>query len=796
MKIIRAAALAKHIGISSQELRQMLSEVNFGIKPTDRELPISFAAGIIRFAGRKFKREIPPLEAVPEEVLEDEKEEKQEQEDLLKKVVASQIEARRARRESAAPQAKAKKPEPVSEEIKPKKPEEPRKENAFDRLNKLGKKKAEVPVAVRPPSAPAIFRKIEVDPQKTAAAKKKIEEKEQKSKEEREQVVIEKKAKHRKKKTQVFVKKEGVVGIPANISVKEFSEKVGISPSAIFSVLLKNGVMVTLTQSLDFDTFALVAEDLEVQIKKEEAEASIEDIRAQNITQLLADERENLVERPPVVVVMGHVDHGKTAILDAIRDTKVVEGEAGGITQHIGAYQVEKKGKKLTFLDTPGHEAFTAMRARGSKTADIAILVVAADEGMKPQTIEALNHARAGDLPIIVAINKIDKPDANLDRIKGQLAEHDLTPEDWGGKTVCVPVSALQRKGIDELLEIIVLQSELLELKANPNRLGVATVVEAHLDSALGPVATIIVNAGTLRVADDFVLGEEAGRIKMLVNDFGKKIVSAEPGKPVQIAGMPVVPPTGAILQVFPNKKTAQEKAEQIRDLSAAEKKSGVGLSEIMAGLSAGKMKFLKIVLKADTEGSLEAVRQSLEKIDSAEVRPKIIHGGVGGVTETDVMMAAASEGIVIGFNALVSPRVKRISEKEGVEVQNYDIIYNLIDDVKKILTGLLEPEILEITVGELFAKKIFYTKKKMMIVGCEIKKGFAELGASVKIFRGEEQEKPVGIGKIAVLQHFERKLDRLEEGNECGIQFEGKVEILEGDRLELWKSEKRMKTL
>ncbi len=791
MKIIRAAALAKHIGITSQELRQMLTEVNFGVKPTDREFPFSFAAGIIRFAGRKLKREIAPLEAQSGEILENDREE-EAPEDILKKVVASQIEARRAKPEQEIVKKEIIPEEKPKEEVKA----EPRKENAFDRLNQLGKKKAEVPVAVRPQSAPAIFRKIEVDPAKAAAAKKKIEEKEKKSKEEREQEVIEKKAMHRKKKTQVFVKKEGIIGIPANISIKEFSEKIGIAPSGIISVLLKNGVMATLTQSLDFDTFSLISEELEVQIKKEETEANIEDIRAKNIGQLLIDDSENLIERPPVIVVMGHVDHGKTAILDAIRNTKVVEGEAGGITQHIGAYQVEKKGKKLTFLDTPGHEAFTAMRARGSKTADIAILVVAADEGMKPQTIEALNHARAGDLPIIVAINKIDKPDANLDRIKAQLAEHELTPEDWGGKTVCVPVSALQKKGIDDLLEMIAIQSELLELKANPHRLAVATVVEAHLDPALGPIATLIINTGTLKVTDDFVLGEESGRVKMLIDDLGKKIKFAEPGKPVQIAGMPVVPPAGAILQVFPDKKTAQEKAEQIRDLSASEKKIGVGLSEIMAGLAAGKTKFLKIVLKADTEGSLEAVRQSLEKIESLEVRPKIIHGGVGGVTETDIMMAAASGGMVIGFNALVSPRVKRISEKEGVEVQNYDIIYNLIDDVKKILTGLLEPEILEITVGELLAKKIFFTKKKMMIVGCEITKGFAELGASVKIFRGENQEKPAGIGKIAVLQHFERKVDRLEEGNECGIQFEGKIEILEGDRLELWKKEKRMKTL
>jgi translation initiation factor IF-2 len=435
------------------------------------------------------------------------------------------------------------------------------------------------------------------------------------------------------------------------------------------------------------------------------------------------------------------------------------------------------------------------MRARGAKTADIAILVVAADEGFKPQTIEAMNHAKEAGLPIIVAINKIDKADANIDKVKGELASHELAPEDWGGQTSVVPVSALQKKGIDDLLEMIILQSEIMELKANPNRNAVGTVVEANLDPSMGPVATIIVNTGTLHIGDNLVLGESAGKIKTMINDEGNKIKDAPPGMPVRISGLSQVPATGEILQIYPNAKVAREKAEELA-LLKEEEHSGASLSEIMAGLQQGKMKFLKIVLKADTEGSLEAVRQAIEKIESEEVAPKIIHAAVGGVTETDVMMASASQGIVLGFNILVSPRVKRIAEKEKVEVQNYNIIYQLIDDVKDILGGLLEPEVIETVIGQLDVKQVFYSKKKMMIVGGKVTKGYMENGANVRVFRGENQEEPVGAGKIASLQHFEKKVPKVEENQECGIQFEGKIEVQEGDRLEAYKMEERMKTL
>lgn len=774
-KTIRAAAVAKHIGITSQELRKMLSEVNFGVKPTDREFPESLASGIVRFASRRLKREIPPLPVNQD--LSEEEEEELEEEDREEEVL------------------------------------EPKRETAFDRLNRLAKtppqqeekleekKPSEVsetsPEEKSTKATPAIFRKIEVSPEEASAARKRHEEEMQKTKEDREQEALEKKAmERRKKRGHVLIKKEGEVEIPASISIKEFSEKVGVPAGEIISVLLKNGVMVTMTQTLDFDTFAIIAPEIDVQIRRAEETGSAEALKERNLEELLADEKENLVSRPPVVVVMGHVDHGKTKILDSIRQTKVAEGEAGGITQHIGAYQIEKKGSILTFLDTPGHEAFTAMRARGAKTADIAILVVAADEGVKPQTIEAINHAQEAELPIIVAVNKIDKADANIDRVKGELATHGLTSEDWGGNTVFVPVSALQNKGIDDLLDMIILQSEFLELKANPKRLAVGTVIESHLDPSLGPIATILVNTGTLSVGNHCILGGGAGRIKTMVNDEGKKVQFAPPGMPVRISGLSEVPSTGEILQVLPTAKAVREKKEELLSLHEEEKAAGASLSEIMAGLQQGSIKFLKIVLKADTEGSLEAVRQAIEKIESVEVRPKIIHAAVGGVTETDVMMAAASQGIVFGFHVLVSPRVRRIAEKEKVEVQNYEIIYQLVDDIRQILSGLLEPEVVEEVVGQLDIKQIFYTKKKMMIVGCRVRKGYAENGSFVRIFRGENQEEPVGQGKIASLQHFEKKVQKIEENQDCGIQFEGKIAVEEGDRLEVYKLEERMRTL
>jgi len=596
-----------------------------------------------------------------------------------------------------------------------------------------------------------------------------------------------------RKQDHILKKKEGVVEIPEVITVKEFSEKIGVPVSDIIKELLKNGVIATINKAIDFDTCAIVATELEVEVKKAETTAKTEDLLAQNLTKLLADEKENLENRPPVVVVMGHVDHGKTKILDAIRKTKVAEGEAGGITQHIGAYQIVKNKKKITFLDTPGHEAFTAMRARGAKTADVAILVVAADEGIKDQTIEAINHAKEANIPIVVAINKIDRPGSNPDKIKGDLVNHELTPEDWGGKTICVPTSALKGEGIEELLEMVLLTADMQELKANSNRLAVGTVVEAHLDESLGPVATILINTGTIKVGDDFLIGQNSGRIKTMVSDEGKKIKQAPPSTPILISGLSKIPSAGEILQVFKNKKLIKETLEELRNLSDKDKSIGLGVTEIMQQLKKGEMKFLKIVLKADTDGSLEAVKQAIEKIQHDEVGAKIIHAAVGTITETDVIMAAASQGVVFGFNSRISPRVKRIAEKERVEVQNFKIIFELTDILKKILEGLLEPEFEEIVTGEAEAKQVFWAKGKVLIVGCKVTSGFLEKEQKIRVLRNKEL---IGEGKAASIQHFEKKVNKIDENQECGIQFEGNIKIEEGDTLQGYKMEQKIKTL
>lgn len=768
--MIRAVKLAQHLGVSSGDLRKFISEVNFGVKPADREFPESIANGIVRYVARKLGRNIAPLIDFEEDVEDQEKEKKESAMEKLSKIAQ------------------------ISREDTKEKEEVIEEEDQVENVTKEDEKVAETAKS-KSTAPPAIFRKIEIAPEDAAIAKKKMDEQIEertKTKEERENEKIEQKAfAQLKRKETVFKKKEGIVSIPEAISVKEFSEKIGVSISEIVKELLKNGVLATINKVIDFDTCSIVASELGVELKKEEAVADAEDLLSQNLEKLLADEPENLSTRPPVVVVMGHVDHGKTKILDSIRRTKVADGEAGGITQHIGAYQIEKNGKKITFLDTPGHEAFTAMRARGAKTADVAILVVAADEGIKDQTIEAINHAKEAGIPIVVAINKIDRPTANIEKVKGELAGYGLTPEDWGGDTVCVPVSALKDQGITDLLEMVLLTVEMLDLKANPNRSVVGTVIEANLDEALGPIATILINTGTLRVTDDFLIGKNPGRIKTMISDEGKKITSAPPSTPVQISGLSEVPSAGEILQVFKSKKVIKEKLEELKNFE--EKKSvGLGVAEIMDQLKKGKMKFLKIVLKADADGSLEAVKQAIEKVKHEEIEPKIIHAAVGSITETDIIMAAASQGVVFGFNARISPRVKRIAEKEKVEVKNFDIIFELTDTLKKILEGLLEPEIEEINTGTAEVKKVFWSKGKVLILGCKVNKGYLESGEKLQIYRGEEL---VGTGKISILQHFENKVKRIDENQDCGIQFEGNIKVEEGDRIEGYKLEQKIKT-
>jgi translation initiation factor IF-2 len=593
---------------------------------------------------------------------------------------------------------------------------------------------------------------------------------------------------------------EGEVEIPDAISVKEFAEKTGANPAKVIGELMKNGVLANINQQIDFETASIIAGDLGLNIKRKRDVAATEELMSGDISNLIKEDNpEDLEERPAIVCVMGHVDHGKTQLLDTIRQTDVIAGESGGITQHIGAYQVKKKGKFITFLDTPGHEAFTSMRARGAKVTDIAILVVAADEGMKPQTIEAMNHAKEAGVPIIVAVNKMDKPNANLDKVKGELSEHDLQSEDWGGKTIVCPVSALKGDGIDDLLDMVLLTAEMESYQANPNREAVGTVIEAHLDQSLGPVATILVNTGTLKNTDNVIIGNAFGRIKLMKDHNGNAVESAGPATPVFIAGLSETPKSGDILQVVDNEKVAKNKAEEIKFISKVESQANMSATnQIISQIKRDKV--FKLIVKADAKGSMEAIKQSIAKIKDEEVAVKIIHSGVGKITESDVMMAAASRALVVGFHSgFDSASISRIAERENVEVKEYKIIYDLLQDVKKYLSGLLEAEILEIVIGRAQVKQIFLTKKKEMIVGARVLSGKLTGKAKLRIIRGrtaEDEDNIVGQGIVDALRKGDDIVKEIKEGNECGIKFRGDVVLEEGDILEAYTEEEKHRVI
>jgi translation initiation factor IF-2 len=606
------------------------------------------------------------------------------------------------------------------------------------------------------------------------------------------------KGNEKKKKDEEVVEssevKKNVLEIPEVITVKELAEKSGLKIALIIGQLMKNGILANINQQIDFETASIISQDLGLKLKKVRSTANVEDIVSGNLEALLKeDDVDEKVDRPPIVCVMGHVDHGKTKILDAIRKANVIDTESGGITQHIGAYQVEKNDRKITFLDTPGHEAFTAMRARGAKVTDVAILVVAADEGVKPQTIEAIDHAKEAGVPIVVALNKIDKESANVDRVKGELAQYDLQPDDWGGKTVMVPVSAITGEGIDQLLEMVLLTADMEDLTADPTREAVGTVVEANLDLNLGSVATILVNTGTLSIMDNICVGAAYGRIKLMKDHTGKNVKKADPSMPVLIAGLSETPVSGDILQVCKTDKEARSQALNVATIRKAESERGSVMTQIISQINAGELKTLKIVLKADTKGSLEAIKDSVAKIKSDTVAVKIIHSGVGNVSESDVMMASASQGLVMGFHVAVPAQVKKAAEREKTDVVLYTIIYDLLENIEKILTGMLEPEIVEVILGRAEVKQIFFTKKKEMIVGCKVKNGKMVNKAKFRIFRGEEK---VGEGEILSLQKGQEHSKEVMEGNDCGIKFKGNVPLEEGDILEPYTQEERQRTL
>ena len=574
------------------------------------------------------------------------------------------------------------------------------------------------------------------------------------------------------------------ITIPEKLTIQELADKMKIQPSVIVKKLFMQGKIVTINQEIDFDTAEEIAMEFEVLCEKEEVVDVIEELLKEE-----EEDEKKMKKRPPVVCVMGHVDHGKTSLLDAIRDTHVIEGEAGGITQHIGASVVEVNGEKITFLDTPGHEAFTAMRMRGANSTDIAILVVAADDGVMPQTVEAINHAKAAGIEIVVAINKIDKPSANIERVKQELTEYELIPEDWGGSTIFVPVSARTGEGIDDLMEMILLTAEVMELKANPNRRARGLVIEAELDKGKGPVATVLVQKGTLRVGDPVAAGSAYGKVRAMMDDKGRRVKEAGPSTPVEILGLNDVPNAGEVFVGCGNEKEARSFAEtfisQGRMKMLDETKTKMSLDDLFNQIQEGNLKELGIVVKADVQGSVEAIKQSLVKLSNDEVVVKIIHGGVGAINESDVTLAAASNAIIIGFNVRPDASAKETAEREGVDMRLYRVIYNAIEDVEAAMKGMLEPVFEEKVLGHAEVRQTFKASGVGTIAGSYVLDGVFERDCQVRITRD-------GIviydGKLASLKRFKDDVKEVKAGYECGFVFERFNDIKEGDQVEAFK--------
>jgi translation initiation factor IF-2 len=578
------------------------------------------------------------------------------------------------------------------------------------------------------------------------------------------------------------------VQLPPTMTVKDFSQLIEVAAGDVIKKLMGLGVIANINQEIDIDTMILLADEYKISASAaltEEEKVQVEEIE---------DDPKSLIQRPPVVTIMGHVDHGKTSLLDAIREANVIAQEAGGITQHIGAYQIEIKDRKITFLDTPGHEAFTAMRARGAQATDIAILVVAADDGVMPQTVEALNHAKAADVPIIVAINKIDKPGANPDRIKQDLTEYGLVAEEWGGDTIFVSVSAKKREGIEQLLEMILLMADMKDLKANPDRAAKGTIIEAKLDKGRGPVATVLIQTGTLQVGDAIIAGAAAGKVRVLNNEKGKRLKKAGPSTPVEVIGFDDLPEAGDILYAVTDgmARGLADRRMQLKRENELKQSQKVTLDDLFSKIKEGEIKELNIVLKADVQGSVEAIRQSLERLSNEEVRVKVIHGGVGGIGEGDIMLASASNAIIFGFNVRPDPMAKRIAEKENVDIRLYRIIYEIIDDVQKAMEGMLAPEYKEVVAGRAEIRAVYKVPKVGNVAGCHVLEGKINRNSSIRLIRDNIV---VHDGKIDSLKRFKDDAREVVEGFECGIGLEKYNDIKEGDIIEAYAMEEIKRT-
>ena len=670
------------------------------------------------------------------------------------------------------------KPEPKpKKEEKPQTPAEPApkktrryvdtRANVIDMEKQLAKEKAE---ALAPEIKDSVVGKQKI--------KKKNNNQPQQGSRKNQRNSREEDLRHSKKK----IKQEKVhVLIPDEISVGELASRMKASPAEIIKKLIVLGVMAAVTDTIDYDTASLVAEEMGAEVEHEIIVSAEE-----KLFNDVPDDEKDLVPRPPVVVVMGHVDHGKTSLLDAIRSTNVTASEAGGITQHIGAYMVNINGNPIAFLDTPGHEAFTAMRARGAQVTDIAILVVAADDGIMPQTIEAINHAKAANVSIIVAINKIDKEGANPDRVKQELTEHGLVPEEWGGDVICVEVSAKQKKNIDSLLEMVILTAEMRELKANPNRKAKGTVIEAKLDRGRGPVATVLVQNGTLKVGDIIVAGTAVGRIRAMVDEKGRKLKSALPSTPVEIVGLGEVPDGGDLFYAVDDERAARAVVEERKQKQKAESQQAgnqaVSLETLFDRMKEGSAKELNIIVKADVQGSVEAVRQSLEKLSNDEVKVKVIHGGVGAITERDVTLASASNAIIVGFNVRPDAGGRSAAESTKVDMRMYRVIYEAIEEIEAAMKGMLAPTFKEVVIGHAEIRQTFKVSGVGTIAGSYVSDGKIQRGCSVRIVRD-------GIviheGELSSLKRFKDDVREVQSGYECGMSFEKFNDIKEGDNVE-----------
>jgi len=584
------------------------------------------------------------------------------------------------------------------------------------------------------------------------------------------------------------------IQVPPVLTVREFAALMNVSPIDVIKELMNNGIMANINQQVDYDTAAIIGTEMGFEIVPEMAEEEevpeLEDVVPLRERFIADEDPSKLKPRPPVVTVLGHVDHGKTTLLDAIRETDVVEGEAGGITQHIGAYQVDLAGRKITFLDTPGHEAFTAMRARGAQVTDLVILVVAADDGVMPQTREAIDHARAAKVPIMIALNKIDKTNANPDRVKQELADQDLVVEEWGGDVICVPLSATQREGIDDLLENILLVTEVAELKANPDRAAQGTVIEGRMDERRGVTATLLVQNGTISVGDVVVIGEQYGKVRAMFNDRGERVQEVGPASPVAILGLPDVPTAGDFFEVVESERAARTIASQRAEErleSGQQQRRTISLEDIFERMRLGEVKELNLVLKADVQGSIDPIVKSLKDLGDEDLKVRILRQGTGNISESDIMLAVASSAIIVGFQVEIDAAAQRLAEVEGVSVRKYDVIYRLIDDIDKALKGLLEPTYEDVVIGHAEVRAIFRIPRKGQIAGSYVRDGQVKRNALARVRRNGDD---IYDGKVSSLKRFTEDVREVDSGYECGIGLEGFEDFQEGDVIEIYTKE------